>query len=807
MVESTRQSPWSGDGGRAPDRTQDALLQALSGIRTGIAVFDAGACLHIATPRYAELFAAGAARLAPGTPYRDILAHHAATVLDPLEAPRIEALAARPVPADAPLAAPQLFQSRTGGWLELEERAGQDGTLICLWTDVTRRLTAETAVVRLQARLRDAIQSLPDGFALFDADDRLDLHNTAFLDRYGLEPDLSLVGVPYPDLLRRALNHGLVDPGFADEGARESWIRLTTAGHRNPQGPTEMQLSDGRWIRVSETRTEDGGVVGIHSDITALKRREAELARRTAMLDAVTQAATRIIGQGDWQDGTEELLRRLGRALEVTHAALFQVHTVSDDGVMQACLAEWSANPVADESSKPMVRRVARLEEADGVGLLRDGFPVHGPGGRLAVPILVDEGWWGHIAFDGDAGRHWSPREVEVLKTAAALLAGAIQRARLDAELRGSEARKQAIVESALDCVVTVDASGLLVEFNPAAEATFGWRRGEAVGRRMEDLLIPPDQRAGHQTGFARFLAGDGSGGGGMVGRRVEVTAMRRDGSTFPAELSIAPARVGDELFFTAYLRDITDRRDAERALLDAKTRAEAAAEAKSAFLGNMSHELRTPLNAIIGFSEILKNQLLGPLGEPKYAEFAADIHEGGAHLLNIINDVLDMARIEAGEHHLMRETIDVGAVVRSCLQMLRDRAAKGEVALIDDTGPLPVGLYADRRAVMKILLNLLSNAVKFTPPGGRARVTVGPDETGAVVLRVEDTGVGIPPDALSRVFEPFQQADMNLNRQHEGAGLGLTITRALVELHGGSIALTSTQGHGTTVTVRFPPA
>ncbi|MBP2313613.1 PAS-domain containing protein [Azospirillum soli] len=801
MVESTRQSPWSGDGVLAPDRAQDALLQALAGIRTGIAVFDAGARLQVATPRYAELFAADAALLAPGTLYRDILAHHAAAVLDPLEASRIEALAARPAPADAPLAAPQLFQSRAGGWLELEERVGQDGSLICLWTDVTRRLTAETEVIRLQGRLRDAIQSLPDGFALFDADDRLDLHNTAFLDRYGLEPDLSLVGVPYPDLLRRALSRGLVDPGFADEEARESWVRLTTAAHRNPQGPSEVQLSDGRWIRVSETRTEDGGVVGIHSDITALKQREAELARRTAMLDAVTQAATRIIGHGDWQDGTEELLRRLGRALEVTHAALFQVHTVSDDGVMQACLAEWSADPAA--AGDPS-RLVARLGEADGVGLLRDGFPVHGPAGRLAVPILVDEVWWGHIAFDGDAGRHWSPREVEVLKTAAALLAGAIQRARLDAELRKSEARKQAIVESALDCVVTIDASGLLVEFNPAAEATFGWQRGEAVGQRMEDLLIPPDLRAGHQNGFARFLAGDG---GGMVGRRVEVTAMRRDGTTFPAEMSIAPARVGDELFFTAYLRDITDRRDAERALMEAKTRAEAAAEAKSAFLGNMSHELRTPLNAIIGFSEILKDQLLGPLGEPKYAEFAADIHEGGAHLLGIINDVLDMARIEAGEHHLMRETIDLGTVVRSCLQMLRDRAAKGEVALIDDTGPLPVGLYADRRAVMKILLNLLSNAVKFTPPGGRARVTVGPDETGAVVLRVEDTGVGIPSDALSRVFEPFQQADMNLNRQHEGAGLGLTITRALVELHGGSIALASTQGHGTTVTVRFPPA
>ena len=803
MVDSVRHAPWDGDSIAAPDRPSDALIQALAGIRTGIAVFDAEARLLAATPRYAELFQADASLLTPGTPYRDLLAHHAATALDPSETARIGLLVARPRPADAPLSAPQLYQNRNGDWLELEERAGSDGSLVCLWTDVTRRLTAETEVVRLQARLRDAIQSLPDGFALFDADDRLDLHNTAFLERYGLDPDLSLVGIHYPDLLRRALKRGLVDPGFANEDALESWIRFTTAGHRNPQGPSEVHLSDGRWIRVSETRTEDGGVVGIHSDITALKQREVELARRTAMLDAVTQAATRIIGQGDWQAGTEELLRRLGRALEVSRAALFQAHTVSGGGVMQASLAEWTADGAAGTADDPS-RLVARLTEADGIESLRDGFPVHGPAGRLAVPILLDEVWWGHIAFDGSADRHWGPREVEVLKTAAALLASAIQRARLDAELRKSEARKQAIVESALDAVVTVDASGLLVEFNPAAETTFGWRRAEALGRRMEDLIIPPDLRDAHRDGFARFLAGKG---GGMVGRRVEVTAMRRDGTTFPAEISITPSRVGDELFFTAYLRDITERTTAERALMEAKTKAEAAAEAKSAFLGNMSHELRTPLNAIIGFSEILKDQVLGPMGEPKYAEFAADIHESGAHLLGIINDVLDMSRIEAGEHQLALETIDLGAVIRSCLQMLRDRAAKGEVALIDDTGPLPVGLFADRRAVMKILLNLLSNAVKFTPPGGRARVTAGQDRTGAVVLSVEDTGIGIPPDALSRVFEPFQQADMNLNRRHEGAGIGLTITRALVELHGGSIVLTSTPGQGPTATVRFPPA
>ncbi|HYG86345.1 MAG TPA: ATP-binding protein [Azospirillum sp.] len=539
------------------------------------------------------------------------------------------------------------------------------------------------------------------------------------------------------------------------------------------------------------------------SDIAEFKRREAELARRTAMLEAVTCAATRIIGQGDWQSGVEDLLDRLGLVLGVARAGLHQVHSFGNTA-MQACLFEWTANGVPRLSDDPK-RRVTRLNAGEGwAERLRRGETVQdAAGSQLLVPIIVDGAWWGHIAFDdASPGRTWSELETDVLSTAAVLLAGAIQRARLDAELRRSEARKQAIVETALDCILTVDASGLLVEFNPAAERTLGYRRDEVLGRRMEELIIPPAWREAHRAGFARYLAGES---GGTVGRRLEVTAMRADGSEFPAELSIAPSRVAEELFFTATLRDITTRKQGERDLIEAKAKAEAAAQAKSAFLNTMSHELRTPLNAIIGFSEIIKDQAMGPLGSPMYLEYAKDIHESGGHLLRIINDVLDMSRIEAGKLRLAPEAIDLGQVVHSCLQMVRDHALKGEVALLDDVSALPLAVHADRLAVMKILLNLLSNAVKFTPPGGSARVSAALEADGTLVLTVADTGVGIAPDALKQVFEPFQQGDMALNRRHGGTGLGLAITRALVELHGGGITLTSEPGQGTTATVRLP--
>jgi PAS domain S-box-containing protein len=554
---------------------------------------------------------------------------------------------------------------------------------------------------------------------------------------------------------------------------------------------------------------------------------DRDLVRRAAMLDAMIAAAGRFIGHGDWLSGMEELLYRLGGAMGVARASLFQVHALDGGGYAQACLHEWTAPGVPRIGDDP-ARLVAMLgSAADGTlagwardllhgqpaqgataGLdepLRGMLEAHGVRSFLLVPVMIDGRWWGHIAFD-DArpARVWTALEVEVLASAAAMLAGTIQRTQIDTELHRSEARRRAIVESALDCILTTDASGLLVEFNPAAERTFGYGRAEALGRRMEDLVIPPAGREAHRRGFARYLAGEG---GGMIGRRVEVTAMRADGSEFPAELSVTPTRVYDELFFTAYLRDITDRKVAEAALVDAKARAEAAAQAKTTFLATMSHELRTPLNAIIGFSELIMGEALGPLGDAKYQEFASDIFEGASHLLGIINDVLDVARIEAGEHRLSRETIDLGAAVRSCLTMMRDRAVKAEVTLVDDTGILPVGLWADRRAVMKILLNLLSNAVKFTPPGGHARVGAAAEPDGTVVVTVSDTGVGMAADALTAVFEPFRQGDGSLKRRHEGAGLGLTVTKALVELHGGAIALSSAPGAGTTVTLRFPPA
>ena len=236
-----------------------------------------------------------------------------------------------------------------------------------------------------------------------------------------------------------------------------------------------------------------------------------------------------------------------------------------------------------------------------------------------------------------------------------------------------------------------------------------------------------------------------------------------------------------------------------------ARLRAEAASQAKSEFLANMSHELRTPLNAILGFSEIMKGEVFGNLGSPQYVEYANHIHGSGQHLLGLINDVLDLSRIEAGRFVIRATEIDVGEAVRSALSLFEVRAAEGKISLKFENDPRLPLLLADERAMRQILLNLISNAVKFTPAGGTVTAFARRTAGGGMELGVIDTGVGIDPADVNAVFEAFGQGQHDIAVREKGTGLGLPIVRGLVEAHGGKVVLTSQLGQGTTVTCTFP--
>jgi signal transduction histidine kinase len=243
---------------------------------------------------------------------------------------------------------------------------------------------------------------------------------------------------------------------------------------------------------------------------------------------------------------------------------------------------------------------------------------------------------------------------------------------------------------------------------------------------------------------------------------------------------------------------------DAREEAYVARDAAERANRLKSMFLANMSHELRTPLNAIIGFSELMQSELYGPLGDGRYQEYSKLIQGAGHHLLSLISDILDMSKIEAGKFELHRQQFDVHEIVHDCVDLMRERARQGNVTLIENMSASPLPIDADRRAMKQILLNLLSNAIKFTPAGGNV-VAHASAENGVLTMSVQDTGVGIPPDQIERLGNPFVQIRSSVGASQEGTGLGLALVRALAEIHEGTLKIESAVNQGTTVSVRIP--
>ena len=248
---------------------------------------------------------------------------------------------------------------------------------------------------------------------------------------------------------------------------------------------------------------------------------------------------------------------------------------------------------------------------------------------------------------------------------------------------------------------------------------------------------------------------------------------------------------------------DITELKENEAQLRRAKELAESASRAKSEFLAMMSHELRTPLNAIMGFSEILKDELFGGHADPHYKDYAVDIHDSGRHLLQMINDILDLSKIEAGKFELNEQAVDLEWLIDDVGRMMGERARHAGLQLeVDLPSPAPV-LLADPRAVKQMLVNLVSNAIKFTPDGGRVTISVAADDDG-LDIAVRDTGIGIAEAYLPKVMEPFGQVDGGLDRSRSGTGRGVPLVRSLIELHDGTLSIDSAVGRGTTVTLSF---
>lgn len=366
-------------------------------------------------------------------------------------------------------------------------------------------------------------------------------------------------------------------------------------------------------------------------------------------------------------------------------------------------------------------------------------------------------------------------------------------RKRIERLIHEAEAHKAVIVDSAMDCIISINHEGRITEFNPAAERVFGFSRKEVIGREMADAIIPPPLREGHRRGMARYLA---TGEGPVLNKRLELTALRCDGSEFPVELSIVRIPAQGPPVFTGYLRDITERKHSEEEIKKVM-------QMKDEFVSTVSHELRTPLAISKEGLSLLRRGKAGEMTsqQKEIVEMAASNID---RLAFLIDDILDVSKIEAGKMPLYRESVDAAELVQENCRGWALRVKAKEINFCLDVPPKSIILDIDKMRFMQILSNLISNAFKFTPEKGKITVTVEEEEAG-VKFSVIDTGVGIPQEDLPRLFEKFYQGERTYGPGMYGTGLGLNIVKSLVELHGGRISVVSEPGKGSTFSFIVP--
>jgi PAS domain S-box-containing protein len=365
--------------------------------------------------------------------------------------------------------------------------------------------------------------------------------------------------------------------------------------------------------------------------------------------------------------------------------------------------------------------------------------------------------------------------------------------------LQDSEQKYRSFFENAGIGIYQITGHGEFITANRTVAQVLGYAQPQDLLQAQPDLC---DKFFANRTARAEWYRGLATGGV----RDFETELLTATGQAIWANLSghTVTDEQGKSLYYECTLYDITERRKAELAMSQAIDQAEFANRSKSEFLANMSHELRTPLNAIIGFSEIIKDQLFGPVGNKQYVEYAQDIHDSGGLLLSLINDILDMSKIEAGKRALAESVIDIDEIVHSVVRLVAARAKESKIKLNIRIPTAFPALRGEDRAIKQILTNLLTNAIKFTPEGGAVTLTTYIDEQSCMKVVVQDTGIGIAQDDIPLALAPFGQIESALSRKHQGTGLGLPLTKALVELHGGRLELESELGKGTKVTLTF---
>jgi len=792
------------EAARARLERQNAVLSTLiENLEVGVSLVDGDGRFMALNQAYFDLFDMPRGTLKPGDTFesfiRYLAEHGDFTDGDDVETTVRRALAR----ATHPEAHSYERTRANGNVVEIRRVPLPSGGWVTACIDVTEARRREAAVNEAQARLSwqtvvlsTLIENLQAGVTLVDGHGRFMALNHAYLDLYDIPREMFKPGDTFESCIRYIVERG----DFTDSGDVETAVRRIVERAKRPE-PQQFQATrtNGRVIEARRVPLPSGGRVTTYIDVTEARRREAavneaqaRLTRQTEVLSTLIEnvpvGVTLVDGDGRFMALNRPLIAlynlpperiKPGDTYEsfIRYLAERGDYTGDDD-------VETTVRQVVARATGPEAQSFERTRRSGQVVQIRRA-PLPS-GGYVSAYIDVTEARRRETAVnEAQAGL---TRQTEVLST---------------------------LIENLKVGVALVDGDGRFMALNQAYLDLYDIPRETfKPGDTFESCIR-------YMVEHGDFTDGDDVE---ATVRRIVARAMRPEPQAFErtrangtvVDIRRVPLPSGG--FVTTYI-DVTEARRREVDLTEARTRLEqqatelvatahslhAANAAKSLFLANMSHELRTPLNAILGFSELMRDAVLGPL-DSRYQDYANDIHGSGAYLLRLINDILDTSKIDAGQMHLDQDRIDLVELVGECERLLLDRAHDGGVSVAYEIGrslPLIVG---DRLRIKQVLLNLLVNAIKFTPAGGTVRLSAVASQQQGVRIVIADNGIGMEPASIARALEPFQQLDNSLARRYEGTGLGLPLAKSLVELHGGKLTIESELGKGTHVHVWLPP-
>ncbi len=621
--------------------------------------------------------------------------------------------------------------------------------------------THDTAFAQQAQLLTTTFDTIAHALAIYDAEARLIGYNKQFEEHFEFPPGFLRIGITLEEISRQRVKQG----HFGTENTEEviaGRVRRTMALKQEKK--VERTLPNGNIFISHHKPMPGGGGVTSYTDITDRKQAERELAEKSALLETIFNNMSQGFAVFDAEARLVAFNNRLV-ALRGYPPGVLRVGMKYQDLVRFNAELDGLSPAQAQQRVDDRIQSVNRREKHQREITL--------PNGKVIVIHRNPMPDGGFVTTYTDITER---RQAETL----------------------SQRFGRILDNSFNEIYVFNSESYRFIQVSQGALSNLGYDQMEIAHLTPWDLNLAFDEKS-FKAKVAPLLRGE------IELLVFETAHQRKDGSHYPVEVRMQLSITESPPVFVAIIADITERKQAEKIIQDAKEQAEFANRAKSEFLANMSHELRTPLNAVIGFSEVMMTQGLGAIGEKKYREYAEDINSSGQHLLGLINDILDLSKVEAGKTELQEEEIDPVGVVRSCISMVKGQACSQGLDLETDMAEQLPWLRADKRLLKQAIINLLSNAVKFTRKGGKVTLKAWCKPKSGFVFQVIDTGIGLSLEDIPKVMQPFTQIDSELSRIHQGTGLGLPLVKHLVELHGGSVDIQSEVGAGTTVTIRLP--